>query len=196
MKIELNLGNNQNIGYFIDMQSCHDWVRQNAKDKQVLNLFSYTCAFSVAALLGGAKHVVNVDMAGGALSTGRYNHYLNQLDKKDRTFMKLDILKSWSRIKKPGPYDLIIIDPPSNQRGSFVAEKDYRKILRRIPQLATPSGQILACLNTPHLSESYLQDVMSQECPDCRFQRRLLLSNDFPEKDNNCSLKILLFRYL
>lgn len=77
MKIKLNLLSNQNSGYFRDMKNGRAFVRENAKDKNVLNLFSYTCAFSVAAKLGGALSVSNIDMSKGALSTGRSNHHLN-----------------------------------------------------------------------------------------------------------------------
>ncbi len=53
-KMRLKLLDNQNIGYFIDMQESHDWLMRQARDLSILNLFSYTCAFSVAALQGGA----------------------------------------------------------------------------------------------------------------------------------------------
>jgi 23S rRNA (cytosine1962-C5)-methyltransferase len=104
---------NRNLGLFLDMKKGREFVSKHAKDKKVLNLFSYTCAFSVVALAADAKGVVNVDMSKGALSIGRQNHHLNNLDTKKVKFMPYNILKSWSRIKKEAPYDLIIIDPPS-----------------------------------------------------------------------------------
>ena len=124
MKIKLNLLSNKNSGYFPDMKNGREFVRQNSKDKSVLNLFSYTCAFSVAAVMGGASKVSNIDMSKGALSTGRTNHHLNDLDTRGVSFHPYNILKSFSRIKKKGPYDLIIIDPPTFQKGSFEATKD------------------------------------------------------------------------
>ena len=132
LKYKLNFHSNQNIGFFPDMEIGRSFVRDNAKSKNVLNLFSYTCPFSVAAIAGGARAVVNVDMAKGALSTGRDNHRFNDLDIRGCRFMPYNILKSWSRIKKAGPYDLIIIDPPSFQRGSFAATSDDVKIIRQL----------------------------------------------------------------
>jgi 23S rRNA (cytosine1962-C5)-methyltransferase len=70
----------QNHGLFLDMAEGRRWVQRHAAQHpglRVLNLFAYTCAFSVAALRAGAAQVVNVDMAGGALTTGRQNHRLN-----------------------------------------------------------------------------------------------------------------------
>ncbi|MCR8924304.1 class I SAM-dependent methyltransferase [Dasania sp. GY-MA-18] len=195
MRFALNIAGNQNIGYFLDMQNTHRWLREHAEGLHVLNLFSYTCAFSVAALCGGARSVVNVDMSAGVLKTGQKNHQGNELDSRASRFMKLDILKSWGRIKKPGPYDLLVIDPPSNQRGSFVAEQDYGKVLRRIPQLLGEQGQVLVCLNAPHLASDFLVQLMAQECPDCELQQRFAASADFPESAPNRSLKVMLFNY-
>ena len=136
--------NSQNVGYFPDMETGRKWLDGHARGKRVLNLFAYSSTLSVVALVAGAEHVVNVDMSKSALSLGRENHLLNGVHKK-ASFLPLNILKSWSRIKKPGPYDLIIIDPPSFQKGSFVAEKDYCKVISRIPDLADPGADILAC---------------------------------------------------
>ncbi len=109
------------------MKKGRQFVYENAKDKKVLNLFSYTCSFSVCASKGEAKEIVNIDMAKNALNTGRLNHQKNNLDTKNVKFLPHNILKSWGKIKKSGPYDIIIIDPPSFQKGSFAATKDYEK---------------------------------------------------------------------
>jgi len=66
LKIKLNLTSNQNSGYFPDMKNGREYIKSISKEKKVLNLFSYTCAFSVAAISGGASSVVNMDMAKNA----------------------------------------------------------------------------------------------------------------------------------
>ena len=143
LKYALNFSN-QNIGIFPDMKNGRSFIKEISKDKKVLNLFSYTCAFSVCAISGGALKVVNVDMAKNVLTTGRTNHHLNNLDTKKVKFLPYDILKSWNRIKKEGPYEIIIIDPPSLQKGSFEASKDYEKIVRRLNELAASKCTILS----------------------------------------------------
>lgn len=62
----IDLGKKQNSGLFLDMRYGRNWVREHASGLRVLNLFAYTCGFSVAAIEGGAEHVVNLDMARGA----------------------------------------------------------------------------------------------------------------------------------
>ena len=187
--------NRKNIGYFLDMEPGRQWLEARANGKNVLNLFAYTCAFSVVAKAAGANRVVNVDMSGGALTIGRRNHHLNQLHSDDVRFLDLDILKSWSRIRKPGPYDVIVIDPPSFQKGSFVANKDYQKVIRRIPELASPGADILACLNAPELDVAFLQSIFTENCPDSRFVGRLPWSEDFIDADEQKQLKLLHFKY-
>ncbi len=139
--------------------------------------------------------MVNVDMSAGVLKTGQANHQLNKLDSRASRFMKLDILKSWGRIKKAGPYDCLVIDPPSLQRGSFSALNDYRKVLRRIPELMPEGGKVLACLNAPELDSNFLIDTMAEACSACSFVERLANSADFPERDSERALKVMLFEY-
>ncbi|MGL6205669.1 MAG: class I SAM-dependent methyltransferase, partial [Giesbergeria sp.] len=92
----------QNHGLFLDMAEGRRWVQRHAAQHpglRVLNLFAYTCAFSVAALRAGAAQVVNVDMAGGALATGRQNHRLNGLE-AGALFWDHDIFSSWGKITR------------------------------------------------------------------------------------------------
>lgn len=184
----------QNVGFFLDMEPGRRWLEQRACDARILNLFSYTCAFSVVAQVAGACKVVNVDMSKSALTLGRDNHRINDLATDTIQFMPLDILKSWSRIKKPGPYDVVIIDPPTFQKGSFVAERDYIKIVRRLPDLVVAGGEVLACLNAPELDEQFLLDLFREHARDFRLVQRLPLLQVFDDIDPQRQLKLLHFR--
>ena len=194
MKFKLNLLSNRNSGYFPDMKNGREFIKNNSKDKNVLNLFSYTCAFSVAAKLGGAKTVSNIDMSKGALSTGRANHHLNNIDTKGVSFLPYNILKSFSRIKKKGPYDVIIIDPPTFQRGSFEATKDYRKLIMKLPQIASDDCLLLACLNSPDLDVEFVKELIKELAPSFKFVNRLKNVPDFASLDEQRSLKNLIFK--
>ncbi|ENY8009556.1 class I SAM-dependent methyltransferase [Vibrio fluvialis] len=193
LKFQLDIGRNQNFGLFLDMRLGRDWVREHAEHKNVLNLFAYTCGFSVAAIAGGADHVVNVDMAKASLSKGRENHILNEHNVNQVSFLGHDIFKSWGKIKKAGPYDLIIIDPPSFQKGSFALTKDYAKILRRLPELLAPQGEVLACVNSPMVTSEFLIEGMKVEAPALNFQYRLDNPPEFADIDNESALKALVF---
>jgi len=185
---------NQNSGLFLDMREGRRWIRENSKDRTVLNLFSYTCSFSVAALAGGAEHVVNVDMSKGAIATGRDNHKLNEIKGNLVTYLAYDLFRSWKAVGKKGPYDIVVIDPPSFQRGSFIAEKDYRRVVRRLNEITNPDAQVLACHNDPKCDTGFIRDLMAEECPEFEFVERIDNPDDFPEAEVEKSLKVLLFR--
>ena len=191
LRYHLTLDRNQNHGFFLDMKPGRDWVRSVAAGKSVLNLFAYTCSLSVAAIAGGAASVANLDMASGALATGRQNHRFNFDAETCRqaTYLAHDLFKSWGKLRRGGAYDLIVIDPPSNQPGSFVAEKDYARIVRRLPELTDAGSQILACLNSPHLDEAFLLDLFS----GYQFEQRLPAAPGFEDKFPERALKCLVF---
>lgn len=194
LKYHINFLNAQNIGFFPDMKIGRTFIYEHAKDKNILNLFSYTCSFSVVAIVGGATSVVNVDMNKNVLSIGRENHRLNGLDTKKVQFMPYNILKSWSRIKKAGPYDLIIIDPPSFQKGSFAATSDYVKIIRRLHEFAATECTVLAALNAPELDTAFIKELFYENAPEFGYIKRLENLESFPASDEERSLKNLIFK--
>ena len=190
----------QNHGLFLDMAAGRQWVRNYAAARsadryglKVLNLFAYTCAFSVVALQAGAKQVVNVDMSHGAIGIGQQNHQLNGIT-SGATFLPHDIFSSWGKINRSGPYGLVIMDPPSYQKGSFVATKDYARLMRRLPDLLAPGGHALLCLNAPELGLAFLQDQMQELAPDLRFVERVANPPVFADVDPQRALKVLVYQ--
>jgi len=194
LKYHVNFQSAQNIGFFPDMKLGREFIREHARGKKVLNLFSYTCSFSVVAIEAGANKVVNVDMNKNVLSLGRENHRLNALETKNVEFMPYNILKSWSRIRKSGPYDLIIIDPPSFQKGSFAATSDYEKIIRRLHEFAETECIVLSALNAPELYSEFIKNLFRENAPEFRYIERLKNMESFPEIEEERSLKNLVFR--
>lgn len=186
----------QNHGLFLDMAEGRRWVRRHAAAHpglKLLNLFAYTCAFSVVARQAGARQVVNVDMSHGALAIGQQNHQLNGL-LSGASFLPHDIFNSWGKIGRGGPYDLVIVDPPSYQKGSFVADKDYARLIRRLPDLLAPGGHVLLCLNAPELGVAFLQDHMQALAPQLAFAQRLPNPPVFADLSAERSLKVMLYR--
>ena len=190
----------QNHGLFLDMAEGREWVRQYVRHYpatlprlKVLNLFAYTCAFSVVALQAGAKQVVNVDMSHGALAIGQQNHPLNDIS-TGASFLAHDIFKTWGKITRGGPYGLAIVDPPSYQKGSFIATKDYAKLMRRLPDLLAPGGYALLCLNAPELGLSFLQDQMKELAPELNFVQRVANPTAFADVSSERSLKVLAYQ--
>ncbi|HEV6964349.1 class I SAM-dependent methyltransferase [Roseateles sp.] len=184
----------QNHGLFLDMAEGRRWVREHVRPGgKVLNLFAYTCAFSVVALQAGAAEVVNVDMASGALATGRGNHELNGV-KTGAKFLAHDLFNSWGKLTRGGPYDLVVCDPPSFQKGSFVATKDYARVARRLPGLLAPGGTALLCLNAPELGPDFLRGVVAEHAPELVFVERVANPAVFADVDEDRALKVLAYR--
>jgi len=190
---QVHLLKGQNHGLFLDMKAGRQWVREHSTGKKILNLFAYTCGFSVAALQGKADSVVNIDMSKPALSIGQQNHRLNGLSEGAR-FFGHDIFKSWGKLTKLGPYDLIITDPPSNQKGSFVATKDYARLLKRLPSLLANDGDILLCLNAPELSLAFLKEQVAEYSPQLSLKEQLANPSVFEDVDPNKALKVLRYK--
>lgn len=185
-----------NHGFFVDMAEGRRWVREHVATRpgiKVLNLFAYTCSFSVVALQGGARQVINVDMSDGALAIGKRNHLLNGLT-AGASFLPHDIFSSWGKITRNGPYGLIILDPPSYQKGSFVADKDYARLMRRLPDLLAPGGHALLCLNSPKLGVAFLRDQMQAIAPRLEFEQRIANPSVFADVSDERSLKVLVYR--
>lgn len=192
-QFHVHLLKGQNHGLFLDMKNGRQWVRENACNKKILNLFSYTCAFSVAALQGGCDSVVNIDMSKGALSIGKQNHLLNGYSSGAR-FFSHDIFKSWGKLTKLGPYEMIIADPPSNQKGSFVATKDYSRLLKRLPELLAPEGEVLLCLNAPELSIDFLTSQVDEFSPTLAFVEQIANPEIFTDVSPDKALKVLKYK--
>ncbi|SHH37687.1 class I SAM-dependent methyltransferase [Ferrimonas marina] len=193
LAFEVDLARGQNHGLFLDMAEGRAWVRQHAQGRRVLNLFAYTCAFSVFAMAGGAKEVVNLDMSKPALGQGKRNHLRNGFDHGVR-YLGHDLFKSFGKLNKLGPYDLVVVDPPSFQKGSFVATKDYARLLRRLPELVAPQGDVLLCLNAPELSRAFLKQQVAEVAPSLQYQQQLANPASFPDVDPDRALKVLHYR--
>lgn len=169
LNYQISLGKARNLGLFLDMRNGRRWVREQAKGKRVLNLFAYTCGFSVAAIEGKASFVMNMDMSSPALSVGRENHRLNNHDLSSVRFDKLNIFKSFGRIKKQGPFDLLVCDPPTLQKGSVDIARDYPKIMRRLDEFMAEKSQLMLCLNAPELGEDFIREHMQELAPRYRY---------------------------
>jgi 23S rRNA (cytosine1962-C5)-methyltransferase len=190
----VDLQSRQNTGIFPDMRSGREFVMANSKHGKVLNLFSYTCGFSLAAMQGEADHVMNMDMSKGVLKVGKQNHQLNGFE-RGVSFLPHDILKSFGKLKKAAPFDLIIVDPPSFQKGSFILTKDYQKVLRRLPELLCDTTQLLLCANSPELSEEAFKALINEHTQGAiEFVERLAPTERFIEVDSDRSLKALIYK--
>jgi 23S rRNA (cytosine1962-C5)-methyltransferase len=127
-------------GLFLDQRENRTWVYQNSENKKVLNLFSYTSGFSVAAAAGGATQVTTVDASPSFLEWSKDNFKLNDLNPEIHEFFAQDTLLFLSgSLKRSRKWDLIICDPPSFGR----TKTTVWKIEKDLPELASAMWKCL-----------------------------------------------------
>ena len=145
-----------NTGLFLDARPIRAWVREHSSGLRVLNLFSYTAAFGVATVAGGARSVTNVDIVPSAVERGRANFERNGLLSDSRTHMKAEVFDFLKRAAKSGQtWDAIIADPPpvptAGKRGKgkrnrgFDPSADLERLMRLAHQRLASGGWLLAC---------------------------------------------------
>jgi len=159
LRILTELGDGLSTGLFIDQRDNRRRVLELCADKQVLNLFSYTCSFSVAAALGGASRVTSVDLSGRALERGRANFAANGLVAERHEFVQGDAVRFVRGAVKHGRrFDVIVLDPPSFAtvgKATFRFERDITALMADCLRLLAPQGTLLCVTN--HKKTSLLQ---------------------------------------
>lgn len=148
---DVRLGDGLSTGIFLDQRENRRRIKEMSKGLSVANLFAYTGAFSVAAAAGGAKSTLTVDVSHGVLEWARKNLERIGADPTKHSVLEADVMK-WLEFgaKKDGPFDLVILDPPSfatTKQSRFSAESDYKKLAAMAMRVLAPGGRLLACTN-------------------------------------------------
>lgn len=139
-------------GLFLDQRNNRRFISEKTNQKtRLLNLFSYTCAFSVMGALKGAR-TTSVDLSKKALDWGKRNFQLNGLAPQDHSFYAEDVFDFIKRASKRGEeFDLVVMDPPSFSRGKgtkvWSIKKDYLKLIERVVPLVANKGRIFFSCN-------------------------------------------------
>ena len=165
MPLLVRLGDGLSTGLFLDQRMNRRRVRDMAAGARVANLFAYTCAFSVAAALGGAQSLVSVDASVAALERGRANMEHAGVPARDtHTFVADDAFAWLARAARRGDrFDLIVLDPPSyssTKRGRFVADSDYGSLAAAALAILAPGGRLLACTNHRGIAASRFRRIL------------------------------------
>ena len=148
--------NGLSVGLYLDAREARRWVRANAKGRRVLNLFSYTCGFGVAARLGGAARAANVDASRKVLDWGEENLSKNGVAPERFDFIAGDSFDWLARFaKKQEQFDLIVLDPPgfaTTKTSRFTAARDYHQLVSAAERVLAPKGLLLSMCNVEALS--------------------------------------------
>jgi 23S rRNA (cytosine1962-C5)-methyltransferase len=167
MRFVVELGRGVQTGLFVDQRDNRRRVRELAGGGRVLNLFSYTSSFGVAAALGGAARVVNVDVSRRALEVSRDNFRENGIDPRAHGFEQDDALEWLSRAEKRRErFDIVVLDPPSfatkGGRGVFRVSEHYGVAAERALRVLAPGGRLLAVTNHRKTSLGALRRVLRE----------------------------------
>lgn len=160
----VDMKHGQKTGFFLDQRQNRQAVKAYSKGKTVLNLFSYSGGFSVAALQGGAKKVTSVDISQDALNLARRNFSLNSFDPDQHEFIETDVfdyLKKAQAAKRK--FDVIVVDPPA-----FVKNKEslnhgvnaYIQLNAAALKLLTVDGIFVTSSCSSHVSVEMFRTIL------------------------------------
>jgi len=144
-------------GIFLDQHEVRgSLVDGLAMGKSLLNMFSYTAAFSVAAAMGGASQTTSVDLAKRSRELSQAHFQANGISTDDHRFIVMDVFEYFKYAKRKGlTYDVIVLDPPSfarNKKQTFSVTKDYHKLISQSLEILNPGGIIIASTNAANVS--------------------------------------------
>ncbi len=154
VQFKINLLDYLDTGLFLDHRETRRYISSVSKGKRLLNLFAYTCSFSVHAAASGAVFTKSVDMSNTYTSWGRDNFILNSLSGKNNEIVRADCLKFLDEEIRSGvKYDIIVIDPPTISRSKkmdqmFDIQVDYVSLLSKALMLLAEGGVIYFSTNS------------------------------------------------
>ncbi len=153
----------QKTGFFLDQRDKRSAFTKYARDRNVLNCFSYTGGFSVYAIAGGAKRVVSVDSSSRALDLARENMRLNGFDQSLCEFICTDVKKYLRDINEA--FEAIVLDPPAfikDRRKKHEGLAGYKSINEMALRRLVPGCILLTCSCSAHLSLNDFRFLLSE----------------------------------
>ncbi|ACL64927.1 PUA domain containing protein [Anaeromyxobacter dehalogenans 2CP-1] len=200
MKVLVDVRRGQKTGHFLDQRENRRMVRDLARGRaEALNLFGYTGGFSVAAALGGAGHVVTVDVDRDAIALARENFRANGLDAADHAFAAEDCFELLARYKREGRrFDLVVCDPPAfakSQKAVEGALAGYASLNRAALAVLAPGGLLVTASCSARVSAEQFADAVKEAAYKARVDLALVAETRQPP-DHPVSLQFREGRYL
>lgn len=160
----IDLTMNRDASLYLDTRNLRKWITENLKNKTILNAFSYTGSFGVAALKGGASRVVQLDLNRQFLNLAKTSCTLNGFPIHKQDFVAGDFFEQASRMKRSGErFDCVIIDPPffsTTSKGKVDQVNDSARLINKVRPLINDGGYLIAINNALYLSgKEYLQTL-------------------------------------
>ena len=159
-----DVSSGQKTGFYLDQRENRSRLRSLARGKMVLDLFSYSGAFSVAALAGGARRAVDVDSSESALALSREHRRANGFPVDDTDFVRADVFEDLRRrATAHESWDVVVCDPPAfaKKRGDLRrAARGYQDVNRIAMSLVRPGGWLLTCSCSGLLPANIFQKIV------------------------------------
>ncbi|MDG9286450.1 class I SAM-dependent rRNA methyltransferase [Streptococcus pneumoniae] len=188
-------------GIFLDQHEVRgSLVDGLAMGKSLLNMFSYTAAFSVVAAMGGASQTTSVDLAKRSRELSQAHFQANGLSTDEHRFIVMDVFEYFKYAKRKDlTYDVIVLDPPSfarNKKQTFSVAKDYHKLISQSLEILNPGGIIIASTNAANVSRQKFTEQIDKGFAGRSYQilNKYGLPADFAynKKDENSNyLKVI-----
>jgi 23S rRNA (cytosine1962-C5)-methyltransferase len=157
---------NQDASFYLDTRNLRSWAKANTAGKTVLNTFAYTGSLGVAARLGGARQVINIDRNQRFLALARKSYALNGFPTQPTDFISEDFFTVASRLRRSGAsFDCVILDPPffsSTAKGQVNLLSQSTRLINKVRPLVSDGGWLVAVNNALFLSGAdYLQSLQA-----------------------------------
>jgi 23S rRNA (cytosine1962-C5)-methyltransferase len=175
MRFLVDVKQGQKTGFYLDQRDNRSLIRGLAQGKRVLNCFSYTGGFSVAAALGEAEAVTSIEASADALELCKENLILNDITLDSRRLVKADVFQFLR--EDQDDYDLIILDPPAfaKRKGQVKgAIRGYKDINLYAMKRLKKGGLILTCSCSQHIDAALFQKILSYAAADASCQVQIL----------------------
>jgi len=167
-----DVGAGQKTGFFLDQRDNRARLRALSPGRRVLNLFSYTGAFSVAALAGGATRAVDVDSSAAALALARRHRAENALSADGSDFVDADVFEDLRRRVAEGQrWDAVVCDPPAFAKKKADvdrAARGYKDVNRLAMTLVSPGGWLLTCSCSGLVDADLFQKIVFSASAEAR----------------------------
>ncbi|MEF7645383.1 class I SAM-dependent rRNA methyltransferase [Bacillus thuringiensis] len=174
------------VGVFLDQRNVRKQIRDKyAKGRTVLNMFSYTGAFSVFAALGGASKTTSVDLANRSLSKTIEQFSVNEVDYEAQDIIVEDVFLYFKyAAKKKMKFDMVVLDPPSFARSkkyTFSAAKDYKNLLKETIAITENNGIIVASTNCSAFDMKKFKGFIDTAFKEMNGKYKILEEHSLPE---------------
>ncbi|MBL8055076.1 MAG: class I SAM-dependent methyltransferase [Anaerolineales bacterium] len=170
VRYALDLGLNQDTGFYLDTRALRAWAREHLAGQAVLNAFAYTGSLGVAALAGGAARVVQLDRSRAFLNVAKASYTLNGFPIRAADFLATDFFSAVARLRRAeARFDCVLLDPPffsatAGGRVDLVAESG--RLINKIRPLAADGGRLVAVNNALFVSGADYLRVLEALCAD------------------------------